>query len=138
MILRLSSKIGDPKLLFSAAEALQKACGCEILLLDARAVASERHLLACGRLAEQAFAENRSIAKSVKNETLLFVAATMKIDEAIRRAGVKRCSDFVVFCMGDCDRKKILHGLEAKELALEFGGNELAAMEKSALSRIKE
>ncbi|GEM_PF-5056782 len=138
MILHLKSKIGDVKALFPAAEAFSKASGCGLLLLGTGAAASERHLLVCRHLAERAFADKHNLAKSLKNETLLFVAATMKIDRAIGRAGVKDPHDFVVFALGKCDKSKILEALEARELPIKFAGNELGMIERSALSRIKE
>jgi len=138
MMIRVKSKIGDMESLFPAAEAFSKASGCGLLLLGTGAVASERHLLVCRHLAERAFAEKRNIAKSLKNETLLFVAATMKIDTAIGRAGVKDPSDLTVFALGECKKREVLEALEARELPIKFAGNELRAIERSALSRIKE
>jgi KEOPS complex subunit Cgi121 len=85
-------------------------------------ILSENHIFFSVNHALNAFSEKRNIAKTIGNEILLRVAATRRIDEAIRKVGVKDPKNVLLFISGErIDEKEILRQLDAEKVELKFG-----------------
>jgi len=68
-------------------------------------VVSERHLLHAHALALKAFNEKENYAKTVEIEVLVKAAAETRVNEAIRKVGVKDAGNFLL--LTDADGKKL-------------------------------
>lgn len=95
IILEASSDI-EIKDLFGAIK--RRSRGRTIQIFDPSSIISRAHILGAYIDAILAFREGANLSKSRSMEMLLFVAMSRKIDEAIRVAGAKSSSRFVLFC----------------------------------------
>ncbi len=94
---------------------------------EPKAIVSERQLLLAHKLAMDAFAEKRNIAKTMETEVLLRAAGTGKIGEAIERIGVKKPSGFLLLTDAEGSKlEALLKAIEGKKVKAVFGG-EMAA-----------
>ncbi len=68
-----------------------------IQLFDPNAILSRVHVLAAYANALEDFESKRNVGKTVAMETLMYVAFTYQIDDAIRIAGAKSPKNFLIF-----------------------------------------
>ncbi|MEM3260675.1 MAG: KEOPS complex subunit Cgi121 [Candidatus Micrarchaeaceae archaeon] len=89
----------------------------DVALIDPYAVISRKHLIVAYANAVADFFDNRNIANGIGMETLLYIAFTYQISEAVKIAGAKDKSNFVAFCGSDASCKKFLaiDGVKAKK-----------------------
>lgn len=95
---------------------------------DAKAIVSERQLLLACKLAKDAIAEKRNIAKTFEGELLVRAAATRKIDDAIRKVGAKG-GEFLL--LTDAEGKKLeslLKAIAGKKTTPKFAGEKAATL----------
>ncbi len=124
----VSSRICDAKELMRQLRAFTDREKIFAQAFDPNAVASERQLLLAHKLASDAFAEKRNIAKAMEAEVLVRAAATRKIEEAISRVGAKG-GNFLL--LTDADGKKLealLKMIEGKRKKAAFGGAKAAKL----------
>ena len=81
--------------------------GGVVQLIDPKAVVSREHVLGAYLDAKRAFAGHTNIANSMAVEMLLFTAMTKQISDAIKAAGAKSGSDFVLFCSSNAAYLKV-------------------------------
>lgn len=139
LVRRLSSSASSVTDLLRALEGIRAWAG-PAQLFDAKAIVCRNQLLLAEKLAETAFKERKNISTRMENEILLWAAGTTKMDKAIKGAGVKDPSDFILFIPKKVSKKmegKILGRLKAKALPARFKKErEDFVLEKIALSRI--
>ncbi len=104
-----------------------------VQLFDPKTIISREHILGAYMDAQLAFDERRNIAKSVAMEMLLFAAMTRQISDAIRVAGAKSSSDFVLFCSDQQAYTKISQLLERSSEFKPNGSHSAAAAKRLGL-----
>jgi tRNA threonylcarbamoyladenosine modification (KEOPS) complex Cgi121 subunit len=95
VILEASSDIGI-KELFGTIK--RRSRGRTIQIFDPSCIISKTHIIGAYINAMLVFREGANLTKSRSMEMLLFVAMSKKIDEAIKLAGAKSNSSFIIFC----------------------------------------
>jgi len=122
------SKISDAKGLMARLRAFTDREKVFAQAFSPEAVVSERQLLLAYKLAEDAFAEKRNIARNLETEVLLRAAATRKIGEAIERVGAKGGRVLILTDARGEKMKRMLRAIDGKEIKAKFGGEKAAGI----------
>jgi KEOPS complex subunit Cgi121 len=122
------TKFQDVEALLSKMREVSRRRKAVIQAFDPDMVLSENHLIFSAQHAFNAFAGGKGVARKLESELLLWAAATRRIEEAVKRVGVK-------------DPKKVVFLVErGKEKALKELGAErdesILKMSKEKMSRI--
>jgi len=135
LIVRVKTNFENADELISRIQHVSEANPFIIQAFNPDSIVSENHLIFSARHAFKAFAEGRNIADRIENEILLRTAATRRIDEAIKRVGVKDPKDILLFISGKrIYEKGILKQLDAEKIGLKFG-NESEIAKKFGLEK---
>jgi len=108
------TKFEDVEQLLSRIKQVSQRRRAIIQAFDPDMVLSENHLIFSAHHAFKAFAEKRAIAKKVESELLLWAAATRRIDEAVKKVGVKDPAK-VVLLIQKGKEKEVLRDLSAEK-----------------------
>jgi KEOPS complex subunit Cgi121 len=106
-------KFEDVEELLSRMKEVSEKRRAVIQAFDPDMVLSENHLIFSAHHAFKAFAEKRAIAKKLESELLLWAAATRRIEEAVKKIGVKDARK-VVFLIQRGKEREVLRDLGAE------------------------
>jgi tRNA threonylcarbamoyladenosine modification (KEOPS) complex Cgi121 subunit len=123
------TKFQDVEELLSKMKEVSKRRKAVIQAFDPDMVLSGNHLIFSAHHAFKAFAERRSIAKKLESELLLWAAATRRIEEAVKKVGVKDARK-VIFLIQKGREGEVLRDLGAEQ------DDKLLKMSKEKVSRI--
>lgn len=107
------TKFQDVEALLSKMREVSERRKAVIQAFDPDMVLSENHLIFSAHHAFKAFAEGRGFAKKLESELLLWAAATRRIEEAVKKVGVKDAGR-VVFLIERGKERGVLRDLEAE------------------------
>ncbi|MEM3555169.1 MAG: KEOPS complex subunit Cgi121 [Candidatus Micrarchaeia archaeon] len=122
------TKFQDVEALLSRMREVSKRRKAVIQAFDPDMVLSENHLIFSAQHAFNAFAERKAVAKKIESELLLWAGATRRIEEAVKRVGVKDPKK-VVFLI-ERGKEGVLEELEAER------DDSVLKMSKEKVSRI--
>jgi len=107
------TKFEDVEELLSRMKEVSERRKAVIQAFDPDMVLSENHLIFSAHHAFKAFAEGKAIAKKLESELLLWAAATRRIEEAVKKVGVKDAGK-VVFLIQKGKENKVTRDLGAE------------------------
>lgn len=121
MILRLSSGLPSVDALLAKVAEAEKRFGCTLQAFDTNAIFSPVHLSFAIELAKTAAGAGEMASGSIKNEVLLWLACTTNFQNALKEAGAKSPSDFVLALIEGKEPNEdgLLSMLDAKRMEFE-------------------
>jgi len=123
-VILAKSRAGSAQELVKRLQEEAERLGVTAQTFDPEAIVSARQLLVAGYSAKKAFGEERATANTLANELLLHAAATRQVGEAIKRVGVKKAPEFVLFVEPGEKTGELLKSIGAKEAKGKIGGRE--------------
>lgn len=123
------TKFEDVEELLSRMKEVSVSRKAVIQAFDPDMVLSENHLIFSAHHAFKAFAEKRAIARKLESELLLWAAGTRRIEEAVKKIGVKDARK-VIFLIQKGKERAVLRDLGAEP------DEKLLKMSKEKESRI--